>query len=69
MLRRSTCGNICCILCTATSLDLNICSAVLAGGRSGRGPEKKRYRTIRPETSKTMAKNGNEICSSDMMSV
>lgn len=68
MLRRSTCGNICCILCTATSLDLINCSAVLTGGRSGRGPEKKRYRTISPETSRTMAKNGSEICSSDMVS-
>ena len=66
MLRRSTCGNICCILCTATSLDLINCSAVLMGGRSGRGPEKKRYRTISPDTSRTMAKNGSEICSSDM---
>jgi hypothetical protein len=67
MLRLSTCGNICCILCTATSLDLSICSAVRTGGRSGLGPEKKRYRTISPDTIRTMAKKGSEICSSDMM--
>lgn len=67
-LRLSACGNICCILPTASSRDLKKASGDLADGWLG-GPEKKRYRTIRPETTRMAAKYGREIWSFDMMSI
>jgi hypothetical protein len=64
--RRSTCGNICCILSTAVSLacsrasrDWRVCAAAGAAGRD----EKKSHRTIRPETRRMPKRYGREICS------
>jgi hypothetical protein len=48
MLRRSTCGNICCILSTATSLDRHTASGERVDGVEAPVPLKKRYRTMNP---------------------
>lgn len=68
--RRSTCGNICCILSTAASLAL----AALAASRGdclcpdcvAADPEKKKYRIVRPKMRTTRMSEESDICSSAM---
>lgn len=68
IVRRSTCGNICCILSTA-------CSRALAAAAPSRpdclcavgedeDPPKKKYRIAKPEITTTKSSEESEICSS-----
>lgn len=66
MLRRSACGNICCILSTASSLALRIASGERDDG-AGDAPLKKRYRMMKPRMMRITTKYGSEIWSSDMV--
>lgn len=64
IVRRSTCGNICCILSTATSRCLN-CDNESRGCwlLDEEGDEKKRYRTINPESTMITTSEGRLIWS------
>jgi hypothetical protein len=69
ILRRSACGNICCILSTANSLALRIASGERDDGGAGDPPLKKRYRTMKPTMTRIAKKYGSETWSSDMVAL
>ncbi|KAK9422713.1 hypothetical protein SUNI508_00576 [Seiridium unicorne] len=66
--RRSTCGNICCILSTAASLALTALAASRPDGLAivceDGDPPKKKYRIARPDITTMKISEESEICSS-----